>query len=651
MVYAYDKWEGLPVMQLYDTDIMKMSIAAAKDMYEKGQQQIKDFSTTYGDFITPIQRDQEWYNQNVTGKFRRAIDDLYAKGIDPIRSAEGRMLLSRIANSVDVGQVAKLRTSAENAREFLKARKQLEAQGLYNPLLAKYDGPDINSYSTLESGAWDKMSPTKIVDMATFGNPYYEGMKPNVHSASKNGVSYSIEAITEDDLKGIANSHFNELVSTAQGQLMYKYYQDLARQAGSNDVAGDAREMFNKAVVDGQRRRIYQKDDYDDQWAKRQQISQGWAKINQDRDQFNWQKFTDMMQLGIDPRTGLPIDQSKTDLSYTTQMEVDSVQKYNKEAGIGSPADYAKTTYDIAKYWENKASKEKDAKKKAYAEKMQDYWLRMNKAGLDKAEKNGVLVRDKATGELIPSKVYAKEIGLAYGAPATGKTSADNARRQADIYYNKFLTSSGGDEYNKASADFLAGGDAKTSSFPGGSATNKYRVVSFNDKDIYFTPMRRMQVAGYLNNPQKAPIINAFNDWLKKSPRLGYMVNANTTTASLPRPDGGRTREISGYARIPHSEFAEFVNEYKKTHTDIDSQSIYDALGLSMYKMQSSVPIGGKKQWENADVVEIPITRVRNNYNSTVDSKWNTHYDKLIGGQSAAEKKLIERQKESLNKK
>jgi len=60
------------------------------------------------------------------------------------------MLLSRIVNSVDVGQVAKLRSSAKNAEEFLKARKQLEAQGLYNPLFAKYDGPDINSYSTLD---------------------------------------------------------------------------------------------------------------------------------------------------------------------------------------------------------------------------------------------------------------------------------------------------------------------------------------------------------------------------------------------------------------------------------------------------------------------------------------------------------------------
>lgn len=331
MVYAYDKWEGLPVMQLYDTDIMKMSIAAAKDMYEKGQQQIKDFSTTYGDFVTPIQRDQDWYNQNVTGKFRRAIDDLYAKGIDPIRSAEGRMLLSRIANSVDVGQVAKLRTSADNAREFLKARKQLEAAGLYNPLLAKYDGPDINSYSTLESGAWDKMSPTKIVDMATFGNPYFEGMKPNVHKASKKGVSYSIEKIDENDLRNIADAHYNELVSTPQGQLMYRYYVDMA--GGDHDMA---RQMFNNAIVDGQRRRIYQKDDFDDQWDKHQQIAQGWARINQAKREFEFQK--QVYEDSKNPRETPPI-------GAADQVSLDQKKQYvQNEEEYGKSLDNAEAS-------------------------------------------------------------------------------------------------------------------------------------------------------------------------------------------------------------------------------------------------------------------------------------------------------------------
>jgi hypothetical protein len=139
-----------------------------------------------------------------------------------------------------VGSIAKLRSSAENAREFLKERAKLEAAGLYNPLYAKYDGPDMATYSTLDqldaegniihgSGIWNKMSPTRITDMATFGNPYFNDMKPNVRKVSKNGAVYNIEAITEEDLKGIANSHFNELVSTPQGNLMYQYYRDIAQ--------------------------------------------------------------------------------------------------------------------------------------------------------------------------------------------------------------------------------------------------------------------------------------------------------------------------------------------------------------------------------------------------------------------------------------
>lgn len=271
--YAYDNWIQLPTRDLYDTQIMAMAINAAKDMYEKGEQRIKDFNTAYGDFITPIQADQDWYNQNVTGKVRDTINNLYARGIDPLRSAEGRAIVAQLVNNIPVGDVAKLRSSAKNAEAFLKARQELEAKGLYNPLLAKYDGPDMATYHTLEDesgagmGIWERMSPTRITDMATFGNPYFEGMKPNIHSASKNGVSYSIEKIDENDLRAIADAHYNELVSTPQGQLMHRYYTDLA---GGDPVK--ARQMFNDAVVDGQRRRIYQKDDYDDNYFQHENL-------------------------------------------------------------------------------------------------------------------------------------------------------------------------------------------------------------------------------------------------------------------------------------------------------------------------------------------------------------------------------------------
>jgi hypothetical protein len=63
-------------------------------MYEKGQQQLKDFYKEYGDFISPIQKEMDWYNQNVTGRVRDTINNLYASGIDPLRSAEGRAAIS-----------------------------------------------------------------------------------------------------------------------------------------------------------------------------------------------------------------------------------------------------------------------------------------------------------------------------------------------------------------------------------------------------------------------------------------------------------------------------------------------------------------------------------------------------------------------------
>jgi hypothetical protein len=40
--------------------------------------------------MSPIQKDMDWYNKNVTGKARDTINSLYTHGIDPLRSAEGR---------------------------------------------------------------------------------------------------------------------------------------------------------------------------------------------------------------------------------------------------------------------------------------------------------------------------------------------------------------------------------------------------------------------------------------------------------------------------------------------------------------------------------------------------------------------------------
>ena len=152
MIYQYDQALQLPTVDLYDTQIMAMALNAAKDMYERGEQQIKDFQKAYGDFLTPITADQDYYNKNVTGKVRDAVNSIYARGGDPLRNARDRAEISMLINNMPYGDIAKLRNSAENAKQYLKARAALEASGKYNPdLEERFLGYDINNWDTTKN--------------------------------------------------------------------------------------------------------------------------------------------------------------------------------------------------------------------------------------------------------------------------------------------------------------------------------------------------------------------------------------------------------------------------------------------------------------------------------------------------------------------
>ena len=187
MIYAGELGIQYPVKDLYDKTLMQMSIAAARDMYEKGQKRLEDFNTKYGDFMSPIQKDMDWYNQNVTGKVRDTINNLYANGIDPLRSAEGRAAISQLIYSMPTGDIAKVRQSAENAKAFNKAKLELQAKGLYNPLLEPYDGTPMSEFSTLDDGVWDRMSPTPYQNMAVFSKDYFDNIRSDVADMKNTG--------------------------------------------------------------------------------------------------------------------------------------------------------------------------------------------------------------------------------------------------------------------------------------------------------------------------------------------------------------------------------------------------------------------------------------------------------------------------------
>lgn len=119
MIYAYDKAAQIPLVDLYDTQMMLAEVAAAKDMYEKGLEQMKDFRKEYGDLMFSDPSAQEYYNREFNvGDF---VNNLYANGIDPTRSMEGRALLSRWVNSRPYGNLNILKQADVNRKAYLES--------------------------------------------------------------------------------------------------------------------------------------------------------------------------------------------------------------------------------------------------------------------------------------------------------------------------------------------------------------------------------------------------------------------------------------------------------------------------------------------------------------------------------------------------
>ena len=271
--YAYDNWIQLPTRDLYDTQIMAMAINAAKDMYEKGEQRIKDFNTAYGDFVTPIQADQDWYNQNVTGKVRDTINNLYAKGIDPLRSAEGRAIVAQLVNNIPVGQVAKLRSSAKNAEEYLKNRGKLEAAGLYNPdLEERYLGYNLDNWDTLGGGKiWDRVSPTEAKTLKEATEAWYNNRTPEILTEA-DVKSFGLDYDRRYNYTGFADRHLLDIAAGEtpgwRGSLYADYYRDLAERKvaakGLPYTQGDVERQLQQDIATANREYKSIKRDADD---------------------------------------------------------------------------------------------------------------------------------------------------------------------------------------------------------------------------------------------------------------------------------------------------------------------------------------------------------------------------------------------------
>lgn len=344
MIYSKDQWIQLPTKDLYDSQIMLASINAARDMYEKGLQETKEFNKLYGDFTSPIARDVDYWYDNTLKPVRDAINYMYDKGIDPTRSAEGRALIQKLINQAPVAKLNQIRQSAKIADEYVKNRGTMQANGLYDPgfeqfaLRDQYGRPvDLSTWSTIDDGTWERTAPYKYESLYDYTSPMFKDLKP--HELTKAEVQsfgvkydprYQYQGISKGDLERITG----ERIPGVQNETLYKYYRDRAADvvrkqyiaAGKNPAEITQDEIdrqFVQDVIQANSARIMEPTKSADQFAV---MAQGQAndmqklRFQQDREdaRFNkdlaykyWagQQATGraMIAAGLDPNTGAPL--------------------------------------------------------------------------------------------------------------------------------------------------------------------------------------------------------------------------------------------------------------------------------------------------------------------------------------------------------
>lgn len=702
MVYSRDQWIQLPVRDLYDSQIMLASINAARDMYEKGQQQVKDFQKDYGDFYSPIQKDMDWYNKNVINGSKDVINSLYDKGIDPLRSAEGRAAISRFVNNIPTGDINKLKIGSKIAQEYLRNRAMLEAQNKYNDDFEKYvnGGKSIEDWDTLKDGVWTRQSPSEFTTLKAATENWFNNRTP--HALTKDDVigfgmpydkNYDYTGYTYKDLTNVASKNTPGWI----GSPIANYYRHIAKQQLLNEGVKDptnaqVETRLQQNVADANKEWIVnpikQVNEYakmDKQFAQQASMQARGFQHDKEMEAIRNRNAKENMYLSwrysnsTPDSKGRPVinggqDTTKQMPLSLTQMLIEDSNQNKRDFIAGNNQRYVNSVNSIRNHWLGKAynilgkadknnngvidaSESKDWKdryaklnptqKKIYDSYISHYkwWDSASKQGLNGAISNGLLDETgQPTGRFTNALQYT----------ATGKyAGVKDVVNNRDIINSKYYGSVA-EPRNKEAAktllDVLSNGTTSKYYFPAKDASgnvdltkkgtygNDHPVVNMSDRGVWLGNVRANAVSTGLNMT-KGSISVKFQDYLKKNGIKGWVVsNSGLGVAMVPNNGKYSSMDITAKVSVPKSVVKNFCKKHGYT-----LENAVRKLGLR------TMDVNGNTD-RNGEFVEIPISKQVDNNRGQGFGQIDQAYDKYMYGQKEAAGRELQQQYQSSTK-
>lgn len=702
MVYSRDQWIQLPVRDLYDSQIMLASINAARDMYEKGQQQVKDFQKDYGDFYSPIQKDMDWYNKNVINGSKDVINSLYDKGIDPLRSAEGRAAISRFVNNIPTGDINKLKMGSKIAQEYLRNRAMLEAQNKYNDDFEKYvnGGKSIEDWDTLKDGVWTRQSPSEFTTLKAATENWFNNRTP--HALTKDDVvgfgmpydkNYDYTGYTYKDLTNVASKNTPGWI----GSPIANYYRHIAKQQLLNEGVKDptnaqVETRLQQNVADANKEWIVnpikQVNEYakmDKQFAQQASMQARGFQHDKEMEAIRNRNAKENMYLSwrysnsTPDSKGRPVingdqDATKQMPLSLTQMLIEDSNQNKRDFIAGNNQRYVNSVNSIRNHWLGKAynilgkadknnngvidaSESKDWKdryaklnpiqKKIYDSYISHYkwWDSASKQGLNGAISNGLL---DETGQ--PTGRFTNALQYTATGKYAGVKEVVNNRDIINSKYYGSVAEPRNKEAAKTLLDVLSNGTTSKYYFQAKDASgnvdltkkgtygNAHPVVNMSDRGVWLGNVRANAVSTGLNMT-KGSISVKFQDYLKKNGVKGWVVsNSGLGVAMVPNNGKYSSMDITAKVSVPKSVVENFCKKHGYT------------LGNAVRKLGlRTMDINGNTD-RNGEFVEIPISKQVDNNRGQGFGQIDQAYDKYMYGQKEAAGRELQQQYQSSTK-
>lgn len=628
MIYQYDSALAAPTMDIYDTGMLKSYIDAVKDDYNRGLAEQKEFMTKYGDFTSPSKKDVENYYNLGLGSVLNTIQQAQDEGIDLLRSAEGRSLLSRAINSVPYQKLAMLKESAKQQEAFNVAKRELAAKGLYNADMSQYEGGTPEEYDTLASGkAWGVASPTPYQNIATFSEPYFKNITPTVRDISKNGMRYKKTIIDNDMLRNIADQHFNELVKTPQGALMYKQY---VAQAGGDDVK--ARQMFNDALVAANQSRLVNQEVVDDNWFKQQELSMKRRELA-----LAEQKARDEHMLNAANLSKAIQDSQATQWSQERQLSSD----------LGTNGLVANNYYNVMKFWADQYRRRlkenpnvSDSQKRIWQKQLNGFENAAKVKDFTNSPylistRNGYMASDKLV------RLYKSMLSGGLYRNGRKQVITPESRRQAEDYYKSMSFDVAGDAETNLLTGLFTGSNVRTNE---GDSNNQFKSsyrVTFGGKNPFtLTGTRAFNVLG--RHMSSNSLSTRMQRYLRNNNIAGFYVQQPLSGAMVPTQNGYNL-DISGYVYVTQADMKKikagvFYNsepDFKKGLSELGIKTTTIPYSQSKQKYVSSTD-SDVSDATNVEVYAIPVTRTVGNDRGMTFKQLNEQINKSRYGANNA---------------